>query len=153
MILYWLEEKKLSLADLKTLLYKESGLLGVSGLSHDMRDLELSQQPEAWEAIDLYCSIAARELCALSVSVSGCDAIIFTAGIGENSALVRQKIGEHLQWLGLYINEQANQSHSTIISDDKKSRIRVAVIPSNENQMIAAHTWQALTKKALPYAI
>ena len=153
LILYWLEEKKLSLADLKTLLYKESGLLGVSGLSHDMRDLELSQQPEAWEAIDLYCSIAARELCALSVSVSGCDAIIFTAGIGENSALVRQKIGEHLQWLGLYINEQANQSHSTIISDDKKSRIRVAVIPSNENQMIAAHTWQALTKKALPYAI
>ncbi len=145
-ILYLLEEKKLSVNTVRTLLYQESGLLGISGISNDMRELQLSTAPNAIEAIDLFCYIAAKELTALCTSIQGCDAIIFTAGIGEKSALVRKKICEHLQWLGIVLDEQANNHHATIISKKDESAMLVGVIPTNEDYMIAKHTADMINK-------
>jgi acetate kinase len=139
-ILYLLEEKKLSVEEISTLLYQESGLLGVSGISNDMRDLQSSIEPHAIEAVNLFCYIAAKELSALCTSIQGCDAIIFTAGIGEQSSIVRKKICDHLQWLGIILDDQANQQHATIISDKGKSAILVGVIPTHEEDMIAKQT-------------
>ncbi|OGV45518.1 MAG: acetate kinase [Legionellales bacterium RIFCSPHIGHO2_12_FULL_42_9] len=138
-ILYLLQEKKYSLNKLTHLLYHESGLLGVSGLSSDMRTLEASTDPNAIEAIELFCYRAASELLSLCASLQGCDAIVFTAGIGENSSQVRKKISQRLQWLGVQIDEAANKRHTSIISQSTSS-IAVAVIPTNEEYMIAQHT-------------
>ena len=138
-ILYLLQEKKYSLEKITHLLYQESGLLGVSGISCDMRQLEASTEPHAIEAIDLFCYRAASELLALCATLQGCDAIIFTAGIGEHSALVRKKICDRLQWLGVVLDETANKRHASIISQDT-SKILVGVIPTNEEYMIAKHT-------------
>ncbi|MCX7091632.1 MAG: acetate/propionate family kinase [Legionellales bacterium] len=139
-ILYLLEEKKLSIEHIRHLLYQESGLLGVSGISNDMRKLQSSLTPHAIEAVDLFCYIAAKELSALCTSIQGCDAIIFTAGIGEQSSIVRKKICEHLQWLGIVLDDHANSQHATIISQKDQSAILVGVIPTNEDNMIAKHT-------------
>ena len=137
-ILHLVNEHKLSIERVKTLLYRESGLLGVSGISSDMRELESNPAPHALEAIDLYCYLAAKELTALCTDLGGADVIIFTAGIGEKSALVRKKICAYLQWLGVVIDERANYQHETIISQPK-STILVGIIPTNENDMIAQH--------------
>ena len=139
LILYLLQEKKFSVEQVTTLLYQESGLLGVSGISSDMRKLQSSEEPHAIEAVDLFCFIAARELSALCGILQGCDAIIFTAGIGERSAVVRKKIADRLKWLGVVLDEKANNSDSSIISQDE-SKIIVSVIPTNEEYMIAQHT-------------
>jgi len=122
------------------LLYKESGLLGVSGISNDVRELLANSDVNAQEAIDLFCYRAALEVGSLSTALKGCDALVFTAGIGENAAIIRKKICEQLSWLGIKINDQANEMNSVIISDNE-SKIRVSVIPTNEEYMIAKHTW------------
>jgi acetate kinase len=139
LILYLLQEKKLSVEQVTTLLYKESGLLGVSGISSDMRKLQSSEEPHAMEAVDLFCFIAARELSALCGILQGCDAIVFTAGIGEKSVLVRKKICDRLNWLGVVLDEKANSTNASIISH-YMSKISVSVIPTNEEYMIAQHT-------------
>lgn len=138
-ILYLQQEKKYSIEKITHLLYHESGLLGVSGLSSDMRKLEESTDPNAIEAIDLFCYRAASELLSLCAILEGCDAIVFTAGIGENSALVRKKICSRLRWLGVLLDEAANERNDSIISQND-SAIIVAVIPTNEEYMIAKHT-------------
>lgn len=138
-ILYLLQEKKWSVEQVSSLLYKESGLLGVSGISSDMRELQSSPEANAIEAVDLFCYIAAKEVATLCGILQGCDAIIFTAGIGEKSVVVRKKICERLQWLGVILNEKANANHASIISEDT-STIVVGVIPTNEEYMIAQHT-------------
>lgn len=138
-LLYLLQEKKYSVEKINTLFYKESGLLGVSGISSDMRKLQESTNPNAIEAIDLFCYRAARELCALCAVLGGCDGIIFTAGIGENSAVVRTKICDWLIWLGVSLDENANKNNATIISK-KKSKVLVVVIPTDEEYMLARHT-------------
>ncbi|KTC90276.1 acetate/propionate family kinase [Fluoribacter dumoffii] len=138
-LLYLLQEKKLSIEELNTLLYKNSGLLGVSGISSDMRELQASKETHALEAIDLFCYRAARELCALASSLQGCDAIIFTAGIGEHSAPVRKNICERLAWLGVILDESANLRNAAVISQ-VQSKVFVGVIPTNEEYMIAQHT-------------
>ncbi len=138
-ILYLLQEKKWSLNQVSTMLYQESGLLGVSGISSDMRELQSSADPNAIAAVDLFCFIAAKELAALCGILQGCDAIIFTAGIGEHSSVVRKKICDRLAWLGVVLNENANNSHASIISKET-SKICVSVIPTNEEYMIAQHT-------------
>ncbi|CAM2761684.1 Acetate kinase (Acetokinase) [Legionella steigerwaltii] len=138
-ILYLLQEKKLSVEEVNTILYKKSGLLGVSGISGDMRELQSSKETNAVEAIELFCYRAARELCALASSLQGCDAIIFTAGIGEHSAPVRKKICERLVWLGVMLDESANMRNAAVISHTQ-SRVFVGVIPTNEEYMIAKHT-------------
>ncbi|WP_131764408.1 acetate/propionate family kinase [Legionella drozanskii] len=139
LILYLLQEKKLSVEQVTTLLYQESGLLGVSGISNDMRKLQSSDEPHAIEAVDLFCFIAARELSALCGILHGCDAIIFTAGIGERSNVVRKKICDRLDWLGVVLDEKANSTNASVISQDR-SKIKVGVIPTNEEYIIAKHT-------------
>lgn len=143
LILYLLQEKKLSVEEVTTLLYQESGLLGVSGVSSDMRKLQSSEDPHAIEAVDLFCFIAARELSALWGILQGCDAIIFTAGIGECSDVVRKKICDRLKWLGVVLDEKANSNNAFVISQDK-SKITVGVIPTNEEYMIAQHTMKVV---------
>ena len=138
-ILYLLQEKQFSIEQLTALLYLESGLLGVSGVSSDMRKLQSSDEPHAVEAVELFCYSAAKELAALCAVLQGCDAIVFTAGIGEHSALVRKKIIDRLSWLGIALDEKANDANATVISQPS-SPIMVAVIPTNEEYVIAKQT-------------
>lgn len=137
-ILYLQQEKMYGIKEINDLLYYQSGLLGVSGISANMYDLESCSEPEAIEAVDLFCYRAAKELCALLPALQGCDAIIFTAGIGEHSALVRKKICGHLYWLGVRLDEESNYHHNSVISTNHSS-ILVSVIPTNEEYMIAKH--------------
>jgi len=138
-LLYLLQEKKYTFEQLQKLLYEQSGLLGVSNLSNDVLELEQSKSPEAAEALELFCFKAARELGSLVTILGGCDAIVFTAGIGENSASVRQGICKWLGWLGVTLNHKANISNQIIISRSN-AKILVAVIPTNEDYVIAKHT-------------
>jgi acetate kinase len=138
-LLYLLQEKKMNSDEVTKLLYSKSGLLGVSDISSDMCVLENSKHPQAAEAIELFCYNAARELSGLCNDLDGCDAIIFTAGIGENSRLIRQKIAQRLEWLGVQIDVEANAQNSSVIST-KSSKVLLAVMPTNEEYMIAKHT-------------
>ncbi len=138
-LLYLLEEKKLTVEQLTHLLYQKSGLLGVSGISSDMRALQDNTNPRAVEAVDLFCYKAAREIGALCIALKGCDTLIFTAGIGENSSTVRRKICELLKCLGVKLDQTLNQQNAKKISAPD-SQIFVGVIPTNEEYMIAKHT-------------
>ncbi len=135
-VLYLMQEKGLSAEDIGTMLYKQSGLLGVSGLSNDMQALQASEDPHAKEAIALFCYRAASSLAALVPSIGGLDAVVFTAGIGENSALVRRLICAQLEWLGIGLNMAANDSNAVTISA-AKSRVKALVIPTNEEVVVA----------------
>ncbi len=141
LILHLMGSKGLSVDDMTRLLYKESGLLGVSGLSQDMRTLLASDKPEAQEAVDLFCYRIARELGSLSAAAGGLDALVFTGGIGENAAEVRRRVCQLAQWQGIRIDSNANLSGERRIST-QDSTIDVLVIPTNEEWMIAqaAHT-------------
>ncbi len=120
------------------LLYHDSGLLGVSGISADMRTLQASATPEARCAIDLYVYRINHELGALAASLQGLDALVFTAGVGEHSALVRERVCQAAAWLGIELDVQANQQGSARISTIA-SRVSAWVIPTNEELMIAQH--------------
>lgn len=146
LILYLLQEKKMTAQQINHLLYNESGLLGVSGSSCDMTKLLLSEKEEAKEAVDLFCYRAAREMAALCTIMKGCDAIVFTAGIGENAPIVRKKICEWLEWLGIQLDDQLNNMNSNIISHSQ-SKVVIAVIPTNEDYMIAKHTFALIKEK------
>ena len=137
-LLYLLQEKHYSVDKLQYMLYHESGLLGVSGISHDMRELVLSNNPAAIEAIELFCYRAALEFGSLSMALGGCDVLVFTAGIGEHIPQIRQKICTYLHWLGVELDSQANTDNAVIIST-KKSKVLVSVIPTNEEYIIAKH--------------
>jgi acetate kinase len=140
-LLYMVERHGYGTEDLTRLIYKESGLLGVSGISQDMRTLESSDAPEAKEAIDLFCYRAAREIGSLSMAAGGLDALIFTGGIGENSSHVRANIVNYLDWLGARLDDTANaQRGRTQIISTPQSGVMVAVVPTNEEWMIAHHT-------------
>jgi len=138
-ILYLIQQKGYTAPAVEKLLYEQSGLLGVSNFSGDMRELLQKPTAETVAAIDLFCYRAARELGAMTTTLQGCDAIVFTAGIGENTPIVRQKICEWLTWMGVALDNSANQNNSNIISH-KDSKILVAVIPTNEEYMIAKKT-------------
>ncbi len=133
----------MSAADVEDLLYRKSGLLGVSGISSDMRTLSDSSSPEAEEAIELFCWRVAREAGGLIASLGGLDAFVFTAGIGENHADVRRRICERLAWSGLRIDEASNRSSALRISVPD-SPVAVLVIPTDEERMIALHALQVL---------
>lgn len=137
-ILYLLQQKHYSTEQVEDLLYKKSGLLGVSGISKDLRVLTSDQSAQAALAIDLFCYKAAKEMGGLITILKGCDAIVFTAGIGENSALVRKKICSWLDWLGVKLNENDNNQNAINISTDD-SKITVLVIPTNEELILAKH--------------
>ena len=138
-VLHLMETKNYSVKDMTRILYKESGLLGVSGLSQDMRTLLSSDKPEAHEAVDLFCYRIARELGSLAAAAGGLDALVFTGGIGEHAAEVRRRVCLQASWLGISIDESANALHANRISEPR-STVDVLVIPTNEEWMIARHT-------------
>lgn len=121
------------------LLYRRSGLLGVSGLSSDMRTLAASTSAEAVRAIDLFVWRAAREAGALIASLGGLDGLVFTAGIGENDAALRARICRRLAWLGLELDEAANDAGSPVISS-ARSAVIARIVPTDEERVIAEHT-------------
>jgi acetate kinase len=145
-VLYLMQQKGMSADDIATLLYERSGLLGVSGISSDMSVLEASTAPEAKEAIDLFCIRAAGELASLVASLGGLDAIVFTAGIGENSARIRSGICDRLGWMGVALDTSANTRHATRINAIW-SDIDVLIIPTDEEAVIA-EAIRVLTRKA-----
>jgi len=135
-VLYLMQEKGMSADEVAELLYKQSGLLGVSELSNDMQVLQASDSPHAKEAIALFCYRAASSLAGLLPAIGGLDALVFTAGIGENSALVRKLICEQLAWLGIVLDDAANEAGQSTISA-ASSKLRVLVIPTNEERVVA----------------
>ncbi|HRJ61794.1 MAG TPA: acetate/propionate family kinase, partial [Azospirillaceae bacterium] len=137
-LIYLMRQKGMCADALEKLLYNKSGLLGVSGVSNDMRDLLESAEPAAEEAVELFCYRVAREAGALTSAMGGVDALVFTAGIGERSSPVRARVGAKLAWLGVEIDEAANAANQTLISTSN-SRLPVYVIPTDEERMIALH--------------
>lgn len=138
-ILHLVQQRGMSVPDIEELLYQQSGLLGVSGISNAMQDLEASDATSAKLAIDLFCYRAAAEIAALIPALGGLDALVFTAGIGENSANTRALICERLAWIGIDLDQDANQNGETRINS-QSARCDVLVIPTNEDAVIAQHT-------------
>ena len=138
-ILHLVQQRGMSVPEIEELLYQKSGLLGVSGISNAMQDLEASDDPRAKTAIDMFCYRAASEIASLIPPLGGLDALIFTAGIGENSANTRRRICEQLEWLGVTLDEAANRQNALRISD-AQAAVDVLVIPTNEDAVIAQST-------------
>jgi acetate kinase len=138
-VLYLMDELKMDARDIEKLIYKESGLLGMSGVSSDMRTLEASAEPDAKAAIDVFVYRIGRELGSLVAALGGLDAIVFTAGIGENSRSLRSRVCNGAAWLGVDLDEAANERGGPRIST-AASRVSAWVIPTNEELMIARHT-------------
>jgi len=138
-MLYLIDELKMDARAIEKLIYQQSGLLGVSGISSDMRTLEASSEPDAKVAIDLFIYRIGRELGSLAAALGGIDAIVFTAGIGENSRSLRERVCRDAAWLGLDLDAAANQAGGPRISTSG-SRVAAWVIPTNEELMIARHT-------------
>jgi acetate kinase len=142
-ILYLFQGLGLSVKEVETMLYKKSGLLGISAVSNDMRDLLESSEPTAQLAVDYFVYRATKELGALTAVLGGLDALVFTAGIGENSAVIRRRICEACAWLGIELDEAANTARAARISLTT-SRVSAWMIPTNEELMIARHTGRLL---------
>jgi acetate kinase len=142
-ILYLMDERKMDARAIEKLLYSQSGLLGVSGISSDMRKLLETDDPRAKLAVDLYLYRIRREMGSLAAALGGLDAVVFTAGIGENSAAVRERICRDAAWLGLELDRTANEKGGPRISA-AGSRVTAWVIPTNEELMIARHTRRLL---------
>jgi len=146
-VLYLFQNRGLSASEVETILYKKSGLLGISGISNDMRDLLGRAEPEAKLAIDYFIYRAAKEIGALTAVLGGVDALVFTAGVGENSPEIRRRICAASAWLGIELDEQKNTRKATRIST-AGSKVSVWVIPTNEELMIARHTGELLGLRA-----
>lgn len=136
-LLYLMQSKGMGASEIEDLLYRQSGLFGVSGISNNMRVLDESDAPEAAEAIALFAYRAASILAGLLPALGGLDALVFTAGIGENSARARQEICDYLGWLGVEVDRVANERNAVRISTDA-SALEVLVLPTNEEAVIAA---------------
>jgi acetate kinase len=142
-VLYLMDAKGMSLRDVEEMLYKNSGLLGLSGISADLRVLLESTQDRAFEAVDFFVHRAARELASLAASLGGLDGLVFTAGIGEHSAPVRAAICRKAAWLGIELDEWANDNGERTISATG-SRVTVMVVPTDENRIIAEQVVETL---------
>jgi acetate kinase len=138
-LLYLMAEKGMDVHALTDLLYNQSGLKGLSGLTSDLRDLQASDRPEAREAIDYFILRICRKMGSLAAALEGLDAIVFTGGIGENSAMVRNGVLDRLRWLGVARDDNANERGATVISSPE-SHVGVFVIKTDEERMIARHT-------------
>ena len=138
-ILYLFQGLGLNAREVEDILYRRSGLLGISGISNDMRQLLASHEPAARLAIDFFVYRAAQEIGALAASLGGVDALVFTAGIGENSAEIRRRICEASAWMGIELDIAANEAAGPCISK-QGSRVSAWTIPTNEELMIARHT-------------
>ena len=135
-LLYMMEQEGMDAKAIADLLYKQSGLLGLSGLSNDMRELEASDRPEARDAIDYFVFRIRREIGGLAAALGGLDALVFCGGIGENSRLIRQGVCADMGWLGITLDETANAAHATVISA-ACAPVSVLVLPTNEELVIA----------------
>ncbi len=142
-ILYLMDERKMSVRAVERLIYNESGLLGLSGISSDMRTLLASEDPRARLAIDVYVYRIRRELGSLAAALGGLDALVFTAGVGENAPAIRERVCREAGWLGLALDAAANAAGGPRISAPG-SRVSAWVIPTNEELMIARHTRRVL---------
>jgi acetate kinase len=142
-MLYLMDELGMDTRAIEKLIYQESGLLGVSGISSDMRTLESSTDPAAKAAIDLFVYRIGRELGSLAAALGGLDAVVFTAGIGENSRSLRERVCRDAAWLGVELDAAANAGNGPRITS-AASRVPAWVIPTNEELMIARHTWRTL---------
>ncbi|HEY4425007.1 MAG TPA: acetate/propionate family kinase [Pyrinomonadaceae bacterium] len=138
-VLHLFQGLNFSAKEVETLLYKKSGLLGISGISNDMRDLLGRSEPAAQLAVDYFVYSVAKQIGALTAALGGIDGLVFTAGIGENSPEIRKRICESSAWLGIELDETANTKPLTNISTPR-SKPSVWVIPTNEELMIARHT-------------
>ena len=153
-LLYLLTEKGYSPEQLTELLYQQSGLKGLSGLSNDVRELLQSEQPQAGQALDYFVARCQREIGALSASLGGLDALVFTGGIGENAVPIRQRILQDLGWIGIDFDPAANATHGSSHAGAQPqgqitrpgSRVSVLVLPTDEERMLAEHAlalWSA----------
>jgi len=142
-MLYLMDELKMDSRAIEKLVYQQSGLLGVSGISSDMRTLEASVEPDAKIAIELFAYRIGRELGSLAAALGGLDALVFTGGIGENAAPVRARVCRAASWLGLDLDDEANARGGPCITR-AGSRVSAWVIPTNEEAMIARHTRRVL---------
>ncbi|MGL5363618.1 MAG: acetate/propionate family kinase, partial [Bosea sp. (in: a-proteobacteria)] len=135
-LLYLMDQKRMTAAEISDLLYKRSGLLGLSGLSNDMRTLEAAGTEEAAQAIDYFTFRCQREVGAMAAALGGIDALVFCGGIGENSRLIRARICERLGWMGIEIDHSRNARNGSVVSSDF-ARTTVMVMPTNEELVIA----------------
>ena len=145
-ILYLMDQRGMDARAVEKLLYQQSGLLGVSGVSSDMRELLESDAPRARLAVELFVYRIGRELGSLVAALGGIDALVFTAGIGEHAAPIRERVCRQAAWLGIELDAQANAGHGPRISS-ASSRVPAWVIPTNEELMIARHTRMLLSKE------
>ena len=144
-ILYLMDQFKMDVRAIEHMLYYESGLIGLSNISNDMRHLLASHQSTAKEAVELFVYRVAREIGSLAVALGGLDGLVFTGGIGENSAEIRSSVCQQISWLDLELSQEANQASLSLISK-ASSKIVVCVVKTNENLMIALHTKRLLVK-------
>jgi acetate kinase len=142
-LLYLMTEKGMDAKAIEKLLYRESGLLGLSGVSSDMRALLASDSSRARLAVDFYVYRISREIGSFAAALGGVDALVFTGGIGENAPLIRARICEAAHWLGLRLDAAANQTRGPLISTED-SAVNAWVIPTNEELMIARHVRRVL---------
>ena len=138
-LLYLMDERGMDARALTDLLYHRCGLIGISGISHDMRVLLSSDNPRAAEAVEFYIYRAVTQIGGLAAALGGLDALVFTAGIGEHATPVRKRICEALDWLGLDFDDEANYRHGPLITT-LTSRCSAWTIPTNEELMIASHS-------------
>jgi acetate kinase len=138
-LLYLMSQEGMDAAAISSLLYERSGLLGMSGLSNDMRVLEAAGTPEAREAIDYFVFRIRREMGGLAAAMEGLDAVVFTGGIGENAAPIRARVLNGMRWLGIELDESRNQDNRTVLSS-VHSRVLALRIATDEEAMIARHT-------------
>ncbi|HET6940909.1 MAG TPA: acetate/propionate family kinase [Sphingomicrobium sp.] len=138
-LIYLMDEKGMDARALETLIYKKSGLLGVSGISSDMRTLRQSEEPNAREAIDLFIYRIVREIGSLAAALGGVDGIVFTGGIGQNDAATRRDVIAGCAWLGAHLDDGSNKGMEGRI-DSSASQIPIWVIPTDEERVIARHT-------------
>lgn len=146
-VLYLIDEKKMSTAEVQSLLYHDCGLKALSGISNDVRDLEQNPAAHAQLALDHFSYRVGLYAGQLAAALGGLDAFVFTAGIGENSANIRARIVKRLEWLGAVLDKQANRGGKLAIADPA-SRIGLYVIPTDEELMIARHTLTLLVKRS-----
>ena len=137
-VLYLMTEKGMDAAAISDLLYREAGLKGISGLTHDVRVLQDSHSPAARDALAYFADRGRREIGGLAACLGGLDALVFTGGIGENAAQVRAMMLADMEWMGIYIDTEANQHNATTISLPS-SRVRVLVFKTDEERMLAEH--------------
>jgi acetate kinase len=145
-VLYLMDQRGMDARAVEKLLYSQSGLLGVSGISSDMRALLDSQEPHAKLAVDLYCYRIRRELGSLAAALGGLDALVFTGGIGENSPVIRARVLDDAAWLGVEADAAANNAGGPLLTT-ATSRVASFAVPTNEELMIASHTRNLIRRR------